>query len=198
MPADYSAMPIYIMHIYKFALSVLLLMSFSNLFAGQVQHLTTDVADGIYTLDIHATIDAKISKIWPIIDDFTLLPLINDAILAATLVPSSDPKMRRVQLKSHVCVWYFCKRLDQVQDIIYTDKYEVLAIIIPALSDFNAGWAKWKLTPGSSPNSSNLNLKIVLMPDFWVPPIIGPYLIKLKLRSEGLDTIEGLERLVVK
>jgi hypothetical protein len=32
-------------------------------------------------------------------------------------------------------------------------------------------------------------------PDFWIPPLIGPWLIKRKLLSETLETVDNLEQL---
>ena len=34
-------------------------------------------------------------------------------------------------------------------------------------------------------------------PDFWVPPVIGPYYIKRALRSGGMNAIKRIERLAL-
>ncbi|MEA2079826.1 MAG: hypothetical protein U9P00_08215, partial [Pseudomonadota bacterium] len=33
-----------------------------------------------------------------------------------------------------------------------------------------------------------------LAPDFWIPPLLGPWLIKRELRAEALQTMHNLER----
>ena len=42
---------------------------------------------------------------------------------------------------------------------------------------------------------SRLIFFAALTPDFWVPPLIGPYIIKKKMREEAVETVLGLERL---
>jgi hypothetical protein len=32
-----------------------------------------------------------------------------------------------------------------------------------------------------------------MRPKFWVPPIVGPYLIKRKLRTDGIDALSRIE-----
>ena len=32
-------------------------------------------------------------------------------------------------------------------------------------------------------------------PDFWVPPLIGPWVIKRTMREQAITTSEGIERL---
>jgi hypothetical protein len=184
------------MHKSRIAQSVLFLLAFSNLYAGQVQSLSTVRTDGAYVFSIRVKINSGVAIIWPLIDDFTNLARMNNAIVNSSYLPSPDPLARRVQVKTHFCIWFFCKYINHVQDIVATDEHEVFTVILPAKSDFRAGWAKWKLTADRQANTSILAIDMALVPRFWIPPVIGPYLIKRKLNAEGLETVQGLERLI--
>ena len=67
------------------------------------------------------------------------------------------------------------------------------ADVIPSESDFKYGHADWRMTVEGK--GSRLLFSAALTPDFWVPPLIGPYVIKKKMREEAIETVLGLERL---
>lgn len=185
------------MHITKIALSLLFSLPFSNLYAGQVEKLDSYRIGPTYTFYMRIKLNADINTVWPLIDDFSQLQRMNDSILSSSFIPSPDPELRRIRLKARFCVWFFCRHLEQIQDLAYLDQYEVITVVIPNTSDFRAGWAKWKLSPNPEPNTCILEIDMALTPDFWIPPLIGPYLISRKLRAEGVETALGLERLVL-
>jgi len=161
-----------------------------------VSELEVSAHGGYYRLHtvLHSRFDRK--TLWRFIDDFSQLPRINGAVKSVRSLPAYFSGIRRVRLKTRACVWFFCKTLHHVQDLVYTDRFSVLAIIVPGMSDYKAGWALWRLT--ANPAGSTLTIDLVLVPDFWIPPLIGPYLIKRKLRSEARETLQGLERLAAK
>jgi hypothetical protein len=41
---------------------------------------------------------------------------------------------------------------------------------------------------------TRLELTSELRPAFWVPPLVGPYLVKRGLMSTARDALDGLER----
>jgi hypothetical protein len=44
---------------------------------------------------------------------------------------------------------------------------------------------------------SRIKLYSELEPAFWIPPLIGPYLIKQKMMSEAKKTIKRIEELML-
>ncbi|MBU2675598.1 MAG: hypothetical protein KJP16_00855, partial [Gammaproteobacteria bacterium] len=40
---------------------------------------------------------------------------------------------------------------------------------------------------------TTVNYQLLMEPDFWVPPLIGPYIIKRKFRDGGDDAIDRIE-----
>ena len=61
-------------------------------------------------------------------------------------------------------------------------------------SDLRHGYARvdmWQESEGT-----RILIRSEVEPDFWIPPLIGPWVIKKKLRSEALETVRNLERFV--
>lgn len=145
-----------------------------------------------YQLEITARIVATPQRVLQLLSDYLNLDKINDAILLSEILQQDENK-QRVKLITEACVFFFCKTFTHVQDVIDNDGI-IIATIIPQFSDFKDGWAKWSVTTEPDGNAK-LHVVTHLTPNFWVPPVIGPLLIKRKLSSETIDTIKRLEYL---
>ena len=55
------------------------------------------------------------------------------------------------------------------------------------------GQARWRLE--NSSGDTRLLFEARIRPAFWVPPLIGPWVIGRVLREEARSTCDGLERL---
>ena len=62
----------------------------------------------------------------------------------------------------------------------------------PALSDFEFCNETW--TFAEQAGGTRVRYELHMDPKFWVPPAIGPYLIKRKLRNDGTDALDRIER----
>jgi hypothetical protein len=124
--------------------------------------------------------------------DYNHLGRVNDAIEVSEILKTRKPGDYQVRTETEACVWFYCMRVHQVQDVIEAYDGSVTATVIPALSDFRQGYARLNLW--QEPGGTRVLIRSEVEPDFWIPPIIGPWLIKRKLRSEALETVRNLER----
>ena len=144
-----------------------------------------------YSLSVTARIDAPIDHVYQSITDFDNLAAINPAIEESQLlaVPSEDSRLVRSVIK--VCILMFCKHVKQVQDVTMKEAYTIEAVVLPERSDFRSGFARWQLTTRGT--STDLLFTNTFEPDFWVPPVIGPWLIKRKFTREVAETAMNIE-----
>jgi hypothetical protein len=63
----------------------------------------------------------------------------------------------------------------------------------PAKSDFKFSRERWRLVKDGE--GTLLIYDFEMEPAFWVPPVIGPYVIKRSLASGGVDAIDRIEAL---
>ena len=114
-------------------------------------------------------------------------------IESARLQGGDGDKIRR-RLIVETCVLLLCFTAVVVEDIQEFSDGRILATMIPEASDFNYGMTEWRVNPTRT-DHSEINYRSVLQPDFWIPPVIGPFLLKRKLVKEAQDTILNIERL---
>lgn len=161
--------------------------------AGELINASVEHRDKRYFIEIDMRIKADPARVYALLTDYNHLKRLNGSIELSELMFSLDERTHRVKVVTDACVMFFCKTLTQVQDVEQVDEHVVIATVIPQQSDFEYAHARWAINAehGMTRVTFNADLK----PAFWVPPLIGPPLIKDKLYDEGIATIEALERL---
>jgi Polyketide cyclase / dehydrase and lipid transport len=172
-------------------LAVLLLMP-AGATAGDILEARVTQADGRYDLAIRARIDAPSDTVYRAITDYSNLAAINPDIEVSELLETTAAGVSTVRTVIHVCILVFCKQVEQLQHVTYPDADTIEAVIVPEGSDFRSGFARWQL---SSPTAATTVLQFVetFEPDFWVPPLIGSWLIQRKLVREVTETTAYIE-----
>ena len=163
--------------------------------AGTIQTTTVERDGDSYALAITTQIDAPVEVVYQSITDFDNLAAINPNIEKSRLIDRPNADTQRVHSIIKVCILMFCKRVVQVQDVTRPSEHVIEAVIVPAKSDFRSGFARWQLTQQGE--STLLSFSHRFVPDFWVPPVIGPWIIQRKLISEVAETARYIEVRVV-
>ncbi len=174
----------------RLCVSLLLLPCMS--LAGEVLDSSVTRDDAVYSLSVTARVDAPSALVYRSITDFTNLAAINPSIVESRVLESRGDR-QRVRSVIRVCILVFCKRVVQVQDITLPDPRTVEASMVPGAGDFRAGSARWELTAVGT--ATELFFTETFEPDFWVPPIIGTWLIERKLVREVAETALYIERM---
>ena len=147
---------------------------------------------GVYFVEVDALVNVPEPRVRELLTDYNDLGKINPAIEVSEILKTREPGDYQVRTVTEACVWFYCKRIHQVQDVIEAEDGSVTATVIPELSDFRNGYARLNLW--QEPGGTRVLIRSEVEPDFWIPPLIGPWLIKRKLRSEALETVHNLER----
>lgn len=136
-------------------------------------------------------LDASADKVTKKLTDYENLKDLSPIILQSEVLDQAGASTR-VQLDIKACILIFCKNLRKTENLSYEEPGTIKASMIPELSDFRNGEAIWRVRPAK--DGALLEHKASLEPDFWVPPLIGPFLIKRTLRKEVMVTLQELEK----
>lgn len=151
-----------------------------------------------YRVNMQVVLDAPATRTYAVFADPVQLARINPALREVRVLEAPVQGGQRLATVVRVCIAGFCRHLRQVQDMRYAPRGEgggeVQARVIPERSDFRYGHATWSFLDCGTQQTC-LHFQAELEPAFWVPPLIGPWLIQRKLRSEAIATSQGLERL---
>ena len=164
--------------------------------AVEIQSVDVEQQDARYRISMRVTLDAPARASYDIFTDLPRLPQINPSVREVQVLESPAADQRRVFTDVRTCVSVYCRQLKQVQDMRFQPRVDggaVTAQVLPERSDLRFGEASWDFRDCAG--KTCLSFDAQLEPAFWVPPLIGPWLIKRKMHEEAVQTSEGLERL---
>lgn len=158
--------------------------------AATLERVEFEQTEQHYVASMWIRLDVPAAEAFAVMTDFDALPRLNPSIIEAEMV--ADNRLRTVV---SMCVLFFCKRVQQVQVVTMPGELRLTMRILPEQSDLKFGTASWHFVP-LGPKQSRIVFRAEIAPDFWVPPLIGPWLIENKITEETLITSEGIETLV--
>ena len=83
--------------------------------------------------------------------------------------------------------------LDAESQVAFSKGGNEAAHADPRFSDFHEVSERWRIRPEGA--QTRMEYNATLVPKFFVPPLIGPWVIKLRIRDSLLSGAETLETL---
>jgi hypothetical protein len=173
--------------------------------------LVTTVASAAQVLAVQATrrgdavsvglrvaLDAPAPAIFHALLQYREMGRYEPDLRAMRIEATADPQRVRLFLTLHSCVLLFCKSIRQEQLMTASSRADggvLQAQFVPARGAFR-GDGRWVVAPCTGhEGTACMDVRIDLVPLFWVPPMIGPWLIRKKMYQQALEISAGLERL---
>ena len=152
---------------------------------------------GRFLVDMHIAIAAPAPAVFRALQNYAAMARYNPDLRSARVerTPSAD----RVRLFTtiHTCLLIFCKtmRQEQIMTATATADGGTLHAELVDYADFKGGRGIWTVKPCPTVRGLTcLDVRIELVPAFWVPPVLGPWVIGRKMDEEARLTGDGLEQ----
>ena len=149
-----------------------------------------------FLIDMQIAIDAPAQAVFRALQDYAAMARYNPDLRSVRVEPTATPHRVRLFTAVHTCVLIFCKTMHQEQIMTATATADGGALHARLVAgDFKGGYGLWTVRPCQAARAvSCLSVRIELVPAFWVPPVIGPWVIRRKMNEEARRTSAGLER----
>ena len=138
--------------------------------------------DERYKLTFEVVINAGRDKVWQIMTDYNRLTRVSKVIVESRILKQEDENRHRVGGTLHACILIFCKTMKKVVDIEARPQDDIVVTGVPALSDFSYSVEHWEVSAEGA--KTRLRYSAEMVPDFFIPPLIGPWLVKSFLQRE--------------
>jgi hypothetical protein len=146
-----------------------------------------------YGITFEAVLDAAPRQVYAVLSDYARLGELSPAIVSVRVAPTPGGRGVRVRSVLKSCIWVFCRSVVEVQDVVARDGRTIVGRIVPGLGDFERGWTVWRVT--ALGEHTRVRYEASFVPAFWVPPLIGPWVIGHSLRADFDASMPLLERL---
>ncbi|MCG6937713.1 MAG: hypothetical protein LJE83_06010 [Gammaproteobacteria bacterium] len=149
--------------------------------------------NGVYHISLLATINANARHVRHVLTDFIHIYRLNPSIIESDIIKRHDDSSVSVKTRVIGCAAYFCEELDRVERVRVLPSGDLLAEIVPELSQFKSGRTLWRISPLDE--QSEVSYSANMEPDIFIPPIVGEFLIKKSIREEMQIILASLEKI---
>jgi hypothetical protein len=174
------------------AAAVLATVCFTGIAAGaDVTRVDLSNEGNVYSIRLEMNLDIGARYIREVLTDYPHIYRLNPSIVDSRVLPSPPDGAARVLTRVEGCVLFHCVKITRVEDVYEKSANELTAVIVPELSDFWSGTARWRITQVGA--KSRLVYEARVEPEIFIPPLIGSYFVKKKFKEEMMTTFQRIE-----
>ncbi|MFV2033469.1 MAG: hypothetical protein ACC663_13315 [Gammaproteobacteria bacterium] len=156
-----------------------LLTSWQVAHALEIIEVTVDIDKGRYRVFGQSKIDAPAEFVFFTLMDYKNFHKLAGGIAETKFLPGDEPGTLLAYTRFESCVLIFCKTIEKTE-LIDSKPHDFIHLqAIPERSDFVFSEARWTITAVG--DTTLLTYEAEFEPDFWIPPLIGPWAVRRKL-----------------
>ena len=135
--------------------------------------------------------DAGIEDVYEVYRHWKYSTQFSSAIVEARDLEPDEQGRAGFFVRNKGCVLFFCQTFVRQGHVETEPLVAVRAFADPASSDFHHSNESWRFA--ARDGGTVVTYDLAMRPKFWIPPAIGPYLIKRKLRKNGGEAVDRIE-----
>jgi hypothetical protein len=151
---------------------------------------------GSYSLQAEARLEATPESIYAVLTDFedNRYSRISRAYKESRYLdePAADGTPL-IYTRMEGCMLWHCMSLERTERLQTKAPYWIKSTALPEGSNFKHSTSEWLLERDG--DGTKMIYKLEMEPDFFVPPVIGPWYLKRTLSQGGLRAVTRIERL---
>ena len=178
----------------RFALGLLSLLGLLALpfsHSATIHSVEIDRVGARYKLVSDTFLAAPQSAVFRVLMDYDQFERISSVFEESYFLEPDSDGTPLVYTKVEGCVWFFCKTLERVERLEFNPPDYIVTTALPERSDFRFSRSEWELLPDEG--GTRVIYRLEMEPDFWVPPVVGPLIIKRRLVNGGEDAVTRIE-----
>ena len=162
--------------------------------AAEIRQAAIQHTGNRYVVAVDSQVATTPRRVSALLNDFDHFDQLHHTIIVSKLLERTTNGDHRVLIVARPCVLMFCKNISQVAAFRSISETHLRATMESNADDFSFGELEWHLQP-SGDGGTRVQFDAELEPAFWVPPVIGPWILKHTLRSLATGVVENLEEL---
>ena len=176
----------------SFIILVAILFLPHHSFGAEILKSSVTHKDGTYTVKYLVSLNANKDDVLKILLDFNNLTKLNQHIISSKVL-SKNEDHQIVEVINRGCVMIFCKSIHNTQ-IVKLNGNVLSAITIAEKSNLKYGKLTWSLI--TEKDKTKIDFEAIIQPDFFIPPFIGPILIKGIIADNSIETLMNIEKTI--
>ncbi len=164
-----------------------------ELLAATIRTIEIEHDDGVYRLVSTAYLAAPREAIFEVLTDYERFGRISSTYKDYGFMEPAADGTPIIYTTMQGCVLFFCVTMRRVERMEVEAPSSIRTDTLPGQSDFKLGISEWTLEPEAG--GTAMTYRLTIEPDFWIPPLIGPWVLKQRLERGGTGATNRIERL---
>ncbi|HFD91941.1 MAG TPA: hypothetical protein ENJ22_01475 [Gammaproteobacteria bacterium] len=177
----------------RIVFATFLLLEAAVLRAAQIQFINVDIVGDRYFIRAESLIKVPPWVVRDSLLDYDHFHLLSEDFSTTRYLPPAADGTPLAYSQLEGCILIFCAVVEKVERILTPSENEILAIALPERSDFLYSHTRWVIKPAGP--YTRLYFELEMEPDFWIPPLIGGWAIRSRLRHTAVELSGRIERL---
>ncbi|MEO0576130.1 MAG: SRPBCC family protein [Pseudomonadota bacterium] len=177
----------------RLATLMVALLAVSVVHAADIRSVTVEREGKRYIMQSVTWFDAPIAGVFDVLTDYEQFQRISSVYSEARFLTPADDGTPRVYTEVKGCVLWFCQTMERTEILQTNGTASIRTLADPAGSDFEFSDATWALRDDAG--GTLVEYRIEMQPAFWVPPVVGPFVMKRQLIKGGRDAVIRIEAL---
>jgi hypothetical protein len=158
---------------------------------ADLREIEVERVDGNYMLRSVVWFDARIDTVYHVFLDWDLSEQFSSVVVEARNTGSDANGDRGFYTRNRACVLFYCMSVERHGRVEHQPVSMIKAITDPEGSDFHLSNETWEFEEEG--DGTLITYQLEMRPKFWIPPVIGPYVLKKKLREDGANALDRIE-----
>lgn len=159
--------------------------------AVELRNVEIDRRDGRYFLTSEVWFDADVESVFAVFLDYDLAAKFSSFIAESRNLATDANGKRGFYVRNEGCVWFFCTSFERTGSVEHVQHVSIESIADAELSDFHVSLELWTFEPEEA--GTFVVYTFEFEPKFWIPPLIGPYVLQSKLKNESIRALRRIE-----
>lgn len=161
---------------------------------GEIREIKVDRDGSRYILVSTTFFDAAPEHIFRVLIDYDRLAQISSTIEESRFLEPDADGRTLVFTRLGACVFLYCRTVEKIEYLEFTRPDYIQTTAIPERSNVLYSRSEWKIE-ASEGGGTKVIFRLEFEPDFWVPPLLGPLVLKHALKSDGASAVKKIEAL---
>lgn len=162
---------------------------------ADLRFIEVDRDDDLYTLRSVSWFATDPDALYNVLTDYDQFLKFSSAIVESRNLSPDDRGRPEYYTRMEGCLLFWCQSFVRIGHLDLKPVHEITAITDPERSNFKRARERWQLR--AEDGGTLLIYEFEMIPDFWVPPVLGPFYIKRALKSGGANAVNRIEAIAL-
>ena len=161
--------------------------------AAELRSVVVEREEDLYWLESEVWFDAETEALYEVFLNYDLTQEFTKFVVESRNLEPAEDGRRRFYIRNEGCVWFVCRSFERTGHIEHVPNEYIQSTADAELSDFHISIESWEFTPEGE--GTSVVYKFKFDPKFWLPPVIGPYVLQRKLKLDSNHALSQIEAL---